>query len=299
MSFRLFQSGGAKSKLVIDDSIINEIQGSDKKVYSIVLTGGPSAGKSTILQFVKKYFNKYNSDKTEKSQQILVLTLNEIATYLINQGITFTPLEPPLFQKLVMSTQLSMEKTIYEYAESMSKHYHKVLVLMDRGLLDGKAYLIGDGGLNQQVEDNWNQILDGLKIKDVYQEHLLKYDLIIHIVTAAQGTGFFYTTENNAARTETPEQAKEIDGKTLLVWEHGVDKPIYILDNREGIICRQGKGVQIVKMISKLIQKPYTDIFIQETDTATKKQTTMVGGFDGYLKYKTKYLQLKNKLNIN
>ena len=50
-------------------------------------------------------------------------------------------------------------------------------------------------------------------------------------------------------------------------------------------------------MISKLIQKPYTDIFIQETDT-DKKQTTMVGGFDGYLKYKTKYLQLKNKLNI-
>lgn len=90
-----------------------------------------------------------------------------------------------------MSTQLTMEKTIYEYAESMSKHYHKVLVLMDRGLLDGKAYLIGKEGLNQQVEDNWNQILNGLKIKDAYQEHLLKYDLIIHIVTAAQGTGFF------------------------------------------------------------------------------------------------------------
>lgn len=292
MSFRKSQYGGAKSKLVTDDNIINEIQGSDKKVYSIVLTGGPSAGKSTILQFVKKYFNKYNSDKKDKSQQILVLTLNETATHLINQGVSFTPFDTLLFQKLVLSTQISMEKTMEEYAKSLSKQYHKVIILMDRGLLDGKAYLIEDKGLNKEVEDTWNKILDEIGIKEQYQQHLLKYDLIIHIVTAAKGTGFFYTTENNVARTETPEQAINIDGKTLLVWEQGVDKPIFVLDNSEGIICRQGKGVQVIKMISRLIQQTYTDIFIQETNT----KITMVGG---YLKYKTKYLQLKNQLNIN
>ncbi len=301
MSFKkIIQAGGGEVRTVDNDTIIDTIEASDKNIYSVVLTGGPSGGKSTIVGLIKKYFNKYNANK-DRNKQILVLTLNEIATSLINQGITFTPLEPELFQKLVLSNQISMENTIYDYAENLAKYYDKIVILLDRGLLDGKAYLI-QTELNQAVEQHWNSFIDRLNLREEFNKHIQRYDLIIHIVTAAEGTGFFYTTENNAARTETAEQARDIDNKTLRVWQMGIDKPIYYLDNREGIVCRQGKGIQIIKMISRLIQRPYTNLF---TDIQTVSlepirrinengdSVTFVGG---YLKYKSKYIALKNKM---
>jgi hypothetical protein len=291
---------GGQVKTVEDDNIIDKIETTNKNIYSIVLTGGPSGGKSTIVGLVKKYFNKYNANR-DRREQILVLVLNETATSLINQGVSFTPLEPELFQKLVLSNQISMENTIYEYAENLSKYYDKVVILLDRGLLDGKAYLI-ETNLDEKVEQKWNTIIDKLNLREEFNQHIQRYDLIIHIVTAAEGTGFFYTTENNTARTETAEEARDIDAKTLTVWEKGVNKPVYLLDNREGIVCRQGKGVQIIKMISKLIQKPYINMFLdvinKPSDPITRindngTQVTFVGG---YLKYKSKYIALKNKI---
>ena len=76
------------------------------------------------------------------------------------------------------------------------------------------------------------------------------------------------------------------------MWEYTTTKPIYILDNREGIICRQGKGVQIIKILCKLLGITYSDIFID----ISKSQETLMGG---YLKYKSKYLKLKNSIKMN
>ena len=44
------------------------------------------------------------------------------------------------------------------------------------------------------------------------------YDAVFHLVTAANGAEDFYTNENNTARTETPEQARELDNKLLASW---------------------------------------------------------------------------------
>ena len=41
------------------------------------------------------------------------------------------------------------------------------------------------------------------------------YDMVVHMVTAADGKEEFYTLENNEARSETVEQAKELDKKTI------------------------------------------------------------------------------------
>ncbi len=287
------QNAGGVVNVVDNSSIINTIQSTDKKIYSVVLTGGPSGGKSTIVGLIKKYFNKYNSNKPD-SQKILVLVVNETATSLINQGVTFTPEAPQLFQKLILKNQIFMEKTVYEYAEMIakfSKIYDKVVIILDRGLLDGKAYLIKKD-LDDSVEQEWNELIAQTNFVAEFKEHLLRYDLIIHIVTAAEGTGFFYTTENNAARTETPDLARIIDAKTLRVWERGIDKPIYLVDNREGIVCKEGKGIQIIKMISKLVGLPYTSVFTESLEEPVR-QKTMVGG---YLKYKSKYINLKNQL---
>ena len=45
-----------------------------------------------------------------------------------------------------------------------------------------------------------------------------QYDAVFHLVTAAKGAERFYTTVNNTARTETPEQAAALDDQLIAAW---------------------------------------------------------------------------------
>lgn len=69
--------------------------------------------------------------------------------------------------------------------------------------MDGKAYL----------EDYlWYRMLEKLNVEEVHLRDL-QYDMVIHMVTAADGTNF-YSTLNNFARHETQEMAIEMDRRT-------------------------------------------------------------------------------------
>jgi CYTH domain-containing protein len=45
-----------------------------------------------------------------------------------------------------------------------------------------------------------------------------RYEAVLHLVTAADGAEAFYTTENNAVRTETPAQARALDQRVRDAW---------------------------------------------------------------------------------
>ena len=81
----------------------------------------------------------------------------------------------------------------------------KTLVILDRTVLDSAAYL---------PEKDFREVLAHHNLD--YEQLLSgeRYDAIGHMVTAADGAEEHYTTENNDARTETPEQARELDKKT-------------------------------------------------------------------------------------
>jgi len=66
------------------------------------------------------------------------------------------------------------------------------------------------------TEDQWNLLMEEnhWKVVDLRDR---RYDAVIHLVTAAIGAEQFYTTENNAARTEGVELARKIDGKILVM----------------------------------------------------------------------------------
>lgn len=46
----------------------------------------------------------------------------------------------------------------------------------------------------------------------------VRYNAVFHMVTAADGASAFYSLENNQARTETPEQAIDLDKRTQKCW---------------------------------------------------------------------------------
>ena len=101
----------------------------------------------------------------------------------------------------------------------MARHYHIIgiggagmsamaHILLDRGALDGKAYV---------SEYEGELLLDDVKLTTVLLRDQ-RYDAIIHLVTAAQGAESFYTLANNETRIETPDEAREQDRRTLDAW---------------------------------------------------------------------------------
>jgi hypothetical protein len=64
----------------------------------------------------------------------------------------------------------------------------------------------------------WKQVLAALHQSEA--DLLARYDIVVHLTSAAAGAREHYSTGNNAARTETPEQAAALDSKILAAWEH-------------------------------------------------------------------------------
>ena len=59
-----------------------------------------------------------------------------------------------------------------------------------------------------------------------------RYDLVCHLVTAADGADDFYTTSNNAARSESSDVAIELDRKTKDKW--GAHPNFNVFENEPG-----------------------------------------------------------------
>jgi hypothetical protein len=71
------------------------------------------------------------------------------------------------------------------------------------------------------------------------------------MVTAADGAASHYTLENNAARSESAEQARELDKKTQKAWLGHAHH--YVFDNATDF---EGKLQRVVNRISKLVGLP-------------------------------------------
>jgi len=171
----------------------------DKSLYKIVLTGGPCAGKTTALARLEEYL-------IEKGFHVFIVS--ESATELIKGGARpfgKNAIDIVEYQKLILDYQLSKER-IYENASFLNGS-NKNVIIYDRGVLDNKAYI------NQSIFD---EILSELGLSEI--DLMDNYDMVIHMVTAADGKSEHYTLANNEARTESIEQAIELDKKTLNAW---------------------------------------------------------------------------------
>jgi len=167
----------------------------ERKVVKIVLTGGPCGGKSTAL-------SKVTSALTNSG--IRVLTVPEAATILFSNG--FKSSDPLQIQIAIMKMQISLEDQFEKIASGFEGQ--RSVLLCDRGLMDGKAYM--DTKL-------WYKLLKIENLKETDARDT-RYDSVIHLVTAADGAADFYTLENNTARHESKEQAIEQDRRTQNAW---------------------------------------------------------------------------------
>lgn len=157
-----------------------------------------------------------------RSRGFGVYVVPEAATLMMTGGASFSGMtkEQVLnFQTALLRTQLALEDAFYAVASASAK---TSFVLCDRGTCDGRAYMSSELWSTMLRANNWDMVA----IRDA------RYDLVVHLVTAADGAEEYYQLENNQVRTETPSEARRVDHKTQKAW---VGHPhLRIVDNRTG-----------------------------------------------------------------
>lgn len=166
----------------------------------IVLTGGPCAGKSTIL---KRIVEKYSQ------LGYAVYTLPESATLFIQSGADF--LTKDAYLSFVTETsklqfQIQMEDSMAQIAAASGK---PALIVSDRGTMDTFAYI---------SEETKQKILNAVGYDEVSLRDK-RYEAVLHICTAAKGAEQFYTLKNNTCRSESIEVAREVDDRLMNAWK--------------------------------------------------------------------------------
>ena len=170
-----------------------------KTFAKIVLTGGPCAGKTTALARIVEHFSGLGYH---------VFTVPEAATLFSQSGVNFLTDDNELFmesERQLMEFQLELEDRMARIAEHIDR---PVLIVCDRGIMDLRAYM---------SREMWDKLVEGMGVS-VVELRDARYEAVIHLATAAKGAERYYTLANNAARSESPELAMEIDDRLMSAW---------------------------------------------------------------------------------
>lgn len=164
----------------------------------IVITGGPCAGKSSIITMLKEEFGDG------------IITVPEAATLLLAGGfpmpgkhIEWCDEWQYAFQKSVLHLQKSLEDTY----KLMAQRKGARLLICDNGLPSGAAYM--PGGVPEFV---------GMYNIDFLAE-LADYEAVIHLETIALTQPEKYGKHNNESRYTTLDQAIKLDELIKDIWE--------------------------------------------------------------------------------
>ncbi len=214
----------------LDDLLKYQEVKKEVKISKIVLTGGPCAGKTTALSWINNYFS---------TRGYSVIFVPETATELITNGVApWTCETNKKYQKHQMKLQKLKEEVFGESAYDMKNS--KVLIVCDRGMLDNKAYM---------KESEFRSLLQDMGTNEI--EARDDYDAVFHLVTAAKGKEEVYTLANNAARTETIEQAREKDDQIIAAWTG--HPHLRIIDNSTDF---EEKLERLLKEIASFLGEP-------------------------------------------
>eukprot|EP01080_Neovahlkampfia_damariscottae_P006902 gene6902-11064_t len=226
----------AKKKEKDTNKMDENVQRDNEKrqiIYKFVLTGGPCAGKSTAMSDIANRLMNLGFQ---------VLIVPEAATILHNgngfYSLSMTPEQLVRFQASLMKIQMSLEDAYLKIAKSTDK---PTILLCDRGLMDGSAYI---------NKEEWEFLLDDYGWSTVSLRDK-RYDAIFHLVTAAIGAEDFYTTDNNTARKETKEEAAALDLKLISAWVG--HKHLKIFDNSTDF---QGKVQRVSDAVCEHVGLP-------------------------------------------
>jgi len=170
-------------------------------VMVVVLTGGPMGGKSTVKDRLQSLFG----DK-------IYTKIPEAATALFASGLTAPAGDQSealneLLQEMIWRYQSYMENSLIPEARRQGAK----VVLLDRGVLDGAAYITGGRDeLLSRMGRSLDQIMD-------------QVDIVIHLESVVMSRPELFGPTGNIHRRETFDEAIVLEHRTRDAW-HGHPK---------------------------------------------------------------------------
>ena len=180
----------------------------------IAITGGPSGGKTTLIEALKKELGQKCAVVPEAAS---ILYRGGFPRHRDPQAIVHT-------QRAIYFTQRELEDLICEVSQ-------KSLIVCDRGSIDSVAYW-------PESEDHFFKTIGSTK-----QQELARYDWLIHLDTASVDS---YDT-TNPIRTESFQEACDLNNKIKQAWEGHPQR--IIITHSEDFISKMTTSLSVIKAI--------------------------------------------------
>ncbi|MFO0554511.1 MAG: ATP-binding protein [Polyangiaceae bacterium] len=171
----------------------------------IVLTGGPGAGKTAVLELLRRRVCKH------------VVILPEAATIVYGGGF-------PRRENVV--ARCAAQRAIFHVQRELEVVGHAngaAIILCDRGTVDGLAYWPTDPTAALA------------ELGTTIEEERARYDVVIHLRTPPANGGYDHT---NPVRIESPAEAEAIDRRIASVWE-GHPRRLFVENSSDFLVKAQ------------------------------------------------------------
>ena len=178
----------------------------------VVLTGGPGAGKTAVLELIRQSFCEH------------VKVLPEAAGVIFGGG--FPREDDPECKRAAQRAIFFVQREL----ENTGDSHNPTIVLCDRGTLDGLAYWPGS------VDEFLSSVGTTL------DEQLARYDAVIHLRTPAPDHGY---NHQNPLRTESAAAAAEIDVKILQAWQAHPRR--FVIESTSAFLDKAAKAIDILR----------------------------------------------------
>lgn len=182
----------------------------------IVITGGPSGGKTTLIEAIKKDLGKE------------VKTVPEAASLLYRGGLprAKTTVQMSHVQRAIYFLQRELEGLVQDESPQHT-------IVCDRGSLDGLAYW-------PQTQVNF---FDSLATTE--QDEIQRYHWVLHLDTATNDT--YETT--NPLRTESYEEAWNLNERIKTAWSRHPRQ--LIVPSNADFFSKMALCLQLIRSIMK------------------------------------------------
>jgi predicted ATPase len=182
----------------------------------VVVTGGPGAGKTALLELIRHSFCRH------------VTLLPEAAGIVFGGGFprgTSAPAREAA-QRAIFHVQRELE--------AMSEHEHPALTLCDRGTVDGAAFWP-----DPDPGPFWASVGTTLK------NELARYYAVLHLRTPTPESGLY--NHSNPLRIETGAEAVAIDMKIARLWSTHPRR--YVIEAQADFLEKAAQALNILRQL--------------------------------------------------
>ena len=177
----------------------------------VVLTGGPGAGKTAVLELIRLFFCEH------------VKTLPEAAGIVF--GGRFPRSDSPSLRQPAQRAIYHIQREL----ESVADTEDAAVVLCDRGTVDCAAYWIGAGDLFSSVGTT-------------HAAEMARYDAVIHLRTPTSPDAY---NRDNPLRIESIEEAAAVDVRLAAQWSEHPRR--FVIEPTEDFLHKAARALALLR----------------------------------------------------